>query len=63
MKTMDPVAMASYLLQAQGAQSQLLVATELVKEQIDASAQVVNLLDSGAQSGGATAGQYLNTYA
>jgi hypothetical protein len=61
---MDPVEIASYLMQAQVSQTQVQMATELVKDQIDASAQVVNMLDGGAQSGTSTdAGQLLSTYA
>jgi hypothetical protein len=61
---MDTVEIASYLIQAQAGQSQLDVATAVIKDQMDVSAQIVTMLESGGQAGTSTdGGQLLNTYA
>ena len=62
---MDPLSVATYMMQAQSSQTQLDLATAMVRSQNNESSQIIAMVDSGAQSGGAGngTGQYLNTYA
>jgi hypothetical protein len=62
---MDPVAIASYIVQSQASQTQLTLITSLVNEQQNASSQLVSMIETGAQANGASdgTGHFLNTYA